>query len=144
MFERVLEVIGDERRNALDRQDSNALRSSIREALAALRLLSAVQTQWDGAVAIDPVDKLLVEVGDAVLALRDQGQDVPLIDLCGVCEAFTGAMPAHPVLDQIGRMLEQQEQKAKLLAKWGNRPEWIQRRNAIGCERRQLASPNPQ
>lgn|GEM_PF-5789688 len=93
-----------------------------------------------GAQPINPIDKLLLEIGDAALDLSKLGEEPPTADLTGVCDEFLYALPDHPVWNRIAELRSQQELKVKLLAKWERFEQW--QRKHPETRRRLIPAPS--
>ncbi|MDD4287775.1 MAG: hypothetical protein PHO20_03635 [Candidatus Peribacteraceae bacterium] len=127
----MIETLSEERRQKIDPKDPDALRRSIIGAIEDLRARSALQQQW--VQEIMPVVRLVAEIGHAIEGLRMMGEEIPTIDLTDIDPSFLDCfgLVQIPEMQHIARMLDQQREKVRLLAKWGNRPEWLQTKGKL-------------
>lgn len=122
------------RREQVDRSTPDGLRQTIESALVELRAHSAILESSDFPPTINSISALLMEIAGSVQALHVLHEPIPLIDVTGINESFLIAMPEHPLLQHLERMLDQQRYKAYLIAKWGTREE--RARRALPSEQR--------
>lgn len=111
------------RREEVDRSTPDGLRQTIECALVELQAHSAILERTDFPPTINSVNALLMEIAESIEALHVMGEPVPMIDVTGISESFLMAMPEHPLLQRLERMLEQQRYKTYLISKWGIREE---------------------
>ncbi|MDD5026677.1 MAG: hypothetical protein PHH13_04890 [Candidatus Peribacteraceae bacterium] len=134
----VVDMMSAIRREEVDRSTPDGLRQTIAGALDELRAHSRVYECSDFPPSINAVDALLMEIAECIETLHIMGEPVPMIDVTGINESLLMAMPEHPLLQHLGRILEQQRYKARLVAKWGRREERMQ--NALPAQQRRIQS----